>query len=261
MATGQQGSMWFSATSYASLRTPFDCARLPLWGLAASPGPLVRAVPLLGHMMCARSSRRHHPDRIAIRHGTKEFCMAVTEPSHPHTGGTTVGAANRSTPPSPVALPKPPRRTSTHTGARTSLGHNKASPNGRRPASVSSESVRAAIAQLRDEACAHYRPQTAVAAPIRLMARMVKELEAACRERGYPPEIVANEVVNRTIGDVDLRRVSATDDGPEFVSLADEMGIALPGEVIGGHRATGATYRWIHERMLDFERALLQRGF
>src|SRR5262249_9900438 len=81
------------------------------------------------------------------------------------------------------------------------------------------------------------------------------------RERGYPPEIAATEVVNRTIGDVDLRRISAAADGPEFVSLADDLGIALPGEVIDNCRATGDTYRWIRERMLDFERKLLDRGF
>jgi aspartate/methionine/tyrosine aminotransferase len=93
------------------------------------------------------------------------------------------------------------------------------------------------------------------------MAGMVKELETTCRERGYPAEILATEVVNRTIGDVDLRRVSATEDGPEYVSLADDLGIALPGEVVDGYHATGETYRWIRERMLDFERMLLARHF
>lgn len=126
----------------------------------------------------------------------------------------------------------------------------------------SEREIRAAIAALRDAACERYRPQTKVAAPIRLMARMVKELEAECRERGYPREIFASEIVNRTIGDVDLRSISATLDGPEFVPLADEMGIALPGEQLdGGYVATGETYRWIHERMLDFERQLLARHF
>jgi aspartate/methionine/tyrosine aminotransferase len=58
-----------------------------------------------------------------------------------------------------------------------------------------------------------------------------------------------------------MRRVSPTDDGPEFVSLADDMGIALPGEVIGGRLCTGETYRQLQERMLETERALLARGF
>lgn len=130
------------------------------------------------------------------------------------------------------------------------------------PSSVSESAVRAGIAALRDAACERYRPQTKTAAPIRLMARMVKEIEAECRERGYPQEIITTEVVNRTIGDVDLRRISATLDGKEFVSLADEMGIALPGEQLdGGYVATGDTYRWIHDRMLEYERELLARHF
>lgn len=123
------------------------------------------------------------------------------------------------------------------------------------------DEVRAAIAQIRDEVCERYMQEAMSAAPIRVMARMVKEIEAICRERGYPAEIVAEEVVNRTIGDVDLRRISAREDGPEFVSLADDMGIALPDEVIGGRVSSGETYRWIREQMLEFERTLLERRF
>jgi aspartate/methionine/tyrosine aminotransferase len=118
---------------------------------------------------------------------------------------------------------------------------------------------RAQIAQMREEACARYRVLTQAAAPIRVMARMVRELEDACHELGIPAEVMGEEIINRTIGDVDLRRVSAKDDGPQFVSLADDMGLALPGELIDGQRATGKTYRWIHEQMLAFERQLLAR--
>lgn len=133
----------------------------------------------------------------------------------------------------------------------------------RTAASIRDEAAdRAAVGRLRDEACDRARPLVkAGAAPIRVMAKMVRELEAACREQGLPEAIVASEVVNRTIGDVDLRRVSATLDGPEYVSLADDMGLALPGERIGDHIATGDTYRWLHARMLDFERQLLASGF
>lgn len=113
---------------------------------------------------------------------------------------------------------------------------------------------------LRDGACERARPLVrAGGAPIRVMARMVAELEAACRAEGIPDEITARGVVNRTIGDVDVRRVSAADDGPEFVSLADDIGVALPGEVIGGYRASGQRYRHIRRRMCDFERILLDR--
>jgi len=120
--------------------------------------------------------------------------------------------------------------------------------------------VRAEVALLRDEACERARPAVkGGAAPIRVMARMVRELEDLCHERAYPQEIVAEEVVNRTIGDVDLRKISARDDGPEYVTLADDMGLALPGERIDGYTATGARYREIRARMQDFERQLLAR--
>src|SRR5262249_9182195 len=99
------------------------------------------------------------------------------------------------------------------------------------------------------------------AAPIRIMAAMVAQLEARARELELPREVVEVEIVNRTIGDVDVRRITARDDGPEFVSLADDMGLALPGEEIDGVRATGRTYRWIHRRMQEFERELRRRYF
>jgi len=122
--------------------------------------------------------------------------------------------------------------------------------------------ARERVAQLREEASAWARPQVGPgAAPIRVMARMVVNLVAQCRAEGIPESVISTEVVNRTIGDVDLRQVSPVDDGPEFVSLADDMGLALPGEVIGGRRSTGETYSWLHARMLDFERQLLARGF
>ncbi len=122
--------------------------------------------------------------------------------------------------------------------------------------------AREALARLRSGVCERYRPEVAAgAAPIRVMARMVRDVEAEARHQGIPADVIATGVVNRTIGDVDLRGISATDDGPEFVSLADDMGLALPGEVIGGQRSTGETYRWLQERMLDIERELLARGF
>src|SRR6185312_15949808 len=93
------------------------------------------------------------------------------------------------------------------------------------------ESARALIAELRDAASEQARERlTGGAAPIRIMAAMVAQLEARARELELPREIVSVELVNRTIGDVDVRRITARDDGPEFVSLADDMGLALPGE-------------------------------
>ncbi|HZC07880.1 MAG TPA: pyridoxal phosphate-dependent aminotransferase [Ktedonobacterales bacterium] len=117
---------------------------------------------------------------------------------------------------------------------------------------------RAAIARMRDAACERARPEVKDgAAPIRVMARMVNELVAECRAEGIPEAIIAAEVVNRTIGDIDVRRISATEDGPQFLSIADDMGLALPGEVISGYVAKGRTYRWIQRRMQEIERELL----
>ena len=126
------------------------------------------------------------------------------------------------------------------------------------PLPASGDGYRAAIARMRDEACERARPLVkGGAAPIRVMAHMVNELVAACREQGIPDDIIAAEVVNRTIGDIDVRRISATEDGEQFVSLADDMGLALPGEVISGYVAKGRTYRWIQRRMQELERELL----
>jgi aspartate/methionine/tyrosine aminotransferase len=133
---------------------------------------------------------------------------------------------------------------------------------GRRHSAKPKADLRLTIARMRTDACERARVELKEgSAPIRVMARMVSDLEAACRQQNIPDSLIAGEIVNRTIGDVDLRRVSPIEDGPEFISLADDMGLALPGEVVGGRRSTGETYRWIRGRMLKFERQLLKRRF
>jgi aspartate/methionine/tyrosine aminotransferase len=123
-----------------------------------------------------------------------------------------------------------------------------------------SKPYRDQIARMRLDASARAKPLLeAGAAPIRIMARMVNDLVAECRDRGIPESIINQEIVNRTIGDIDVRRISAEDDGPEYVSLADEMGLALPGELIGGYVATGERALQIHQRMMDLERELLDQ--
>src|SRR5690349_2841070 len=70
--------------------------------------------------------------------------------------------------------------------------------------------ARATVAQLREAACAQARPKVkAGGAPIRVMALMVADLEARCRELHISAAVMETEVVNRTIGDVDVRRISA----------------------------------------------------
>src|SRR5262249_15143258 len=79
-------------------------------------------------------------------------------------------------------------------------------------------------------------------------------------ERGVPREVMDALIINRSIGDVDVRKISASLDGPEFVALADEMGLALPGETLdGGYVANGKRYRRLRSRMLHYERELLKR--
>ncbi|HEY7984124.1 MAG TPA: pyridoxal phosphate-dependent aminotransferase [Ktedonobacterales bacterium] len=156
------------------------------------------------------------------------------------------------------------------TGAARSNGTTSRAPRAAakraaRPAATASAteaSATEALTRLRVAMCERYRPLVAQGiAPIRVMARMVAEAQAAAERQGLPNASIAEGIVNRTIGDVNLRQVSATDDGAAFATLADDMGIALPGEKIGGTTATGATYRWIHEQMLEVERELLARGW
>jgi len=100
--------------------------------------------------------------------------------------------------------------------------------------------------------------------PIRVMARLVQQIERACEARGLDPDIVRAEVVNRTIGDVNTRTVDeclGEPGGPlDYRTLADDLGIALPGERINGSTASGTTYLWLREEMQRQERALLAQG-
>ncbi|HEV2582506.1 MAG TPA: pyridoxal phosphate-dependent aminotransferase [Ktedonobacteraceae bacterium] len=122
------------------------------------------------------------------------------------------------------------------------------------------EQVRA----LRSEVVARYRPHILEGpGPIRIMARLVAELEQLCREHAISDEVIQASIVNRTIGDVDLRRVTECEGeagGPgDFRLLADELGIALPGEQLPGYTASGETYLWLREQMQVLERTLLKQ--
>ena len=117
------------------------------------------------------------------------------------------------------------------------------------------------IAEMRQEITERFRPIVAQgAAPIRVMARMVVELRQACRERGIPEAIIASEIANRTIGDVDLRAVTERDGETDYSTLADEFGVALPGEELHGRVCSGETYLWLRQRMTENERVLLGQG-
>jgi aspartate/methionine/tyrosine aminotransferase len=100
--------------------------------------------------------------------------------------------------------------------------------------------------------------------PIRLMARMVAKLEKQCQELHIAEDVIQSEIVNRTIGDVDLRKVTECEGEPggpgDYRLLADELGVALPNEQLHGYVASGETYLWLRDQMQQCERDLLQQG-
>ncbi|MDX3001770.1 pyridoxal phosphate-dependent aminotransferase [Kribbella solani] len=101
--------------------------------------------------------------------------------------------------------------------------------------------------------------------PIRVMARVVQELRRECAARRFDPVAARLEIVDRTIGDVNLRLVTECE-GPEggpgdYRMLADELGIALPGENLNGYVATGGVHHWLREQMTAAERELLATGY
>ncbi|GAC1616262.1 MAG: hypothetical protein NVS4B7_08730 [Ktedonobacteraceae bacterium] len=132
--------------------------------------------------------------------------------------------------------------------------------------SLSLTKQHAKLRQLRHQLLLQYRPLLQQGAgPIRVMARMVAELERQCRELQISEEVIQAEIVNRTIGDVNLRLVTEYDGEPggsrDYRMLAEELGIALPDENINGYIASGETYLWLKNQMMECERLLLAEHF
>ena len=120
------------------------------------------------------------------------------------------------------------------------------------------------LQQLRHDILVRYRPHIQSGpGPIRMMARIVAELEQACRNHAIPEDIIKAEIVNRTIGDINLRLITEYEGevggAGDYRLLADELGVALPGEQLAGYTATGATYLWLREQMMECERLLLSQ--
>ncbi|PZW22909.1 aspartate/methionine/tyrosine aminotransferase [Thermosporothrix hazakensis] len=135
------------------------------------------------------------------------------------------------------------------------------------PAASASGDQYAILRQLRSQLIAHYRPLLQDGpGPIRIMARIVTELEQACRKQHISEEVIQAEIVNRTIGDINLRLVTECEGEPggsgDYRLLADELGVALPGETLPcGYTATGETYLWLRNQMMECERLLLEHNF
>lgn len=133
------------------------------------------------------------------------------------------------------------------------------------PDSSTPQGQRTILRQLRQELISRYRPILQQGAgPIRVMARLVSELEERCRKLHIAPEIMRHEIMNRTIGDVNLRLITECEGEPggrgDYRMLAEEIGIALPGEEFHGYIAPGETYLWLRDQMQQMELELLQEG-
>jgi aspartate/methionine/tyrosine aminotransferase len=131
---------------------------------------------------------------------------------------------------------------------------------------LSLQEQRARLRQLRHELIDRYRPHIYEGAgPIRVMARIVAELERECRKLNISEEVMRTEIVNRTIGDVNLRLVTECEGEAgsrgDYRLLADELGVALPGEQLHGYKAAGETYLWLRSQMMECEHLLLDRNF
>ena len=125
---------------------------------------------------------------------------------------------------------------------------------------------RTLLCRLRSEYIERYRPHIYEGpGPIRVMARIVDELTQECRRLHISEEIIQTEIINRTIGDIDLRCVNEYEGDPggdrDYRMLADELGVALPGEPLPGYIATGKAYCWLREQMMECERLLLSHGY
>ena len=134
------------------------------------------------------------------------------------------------------------------------------------PSVMSRQEQRDLLRRLRSEILQRYRPHIQEGAgPIRVMARVVAELEQQCHQQHIADDIIRGEIVNRTIGDINLRLVTECEGEPggpgDYRRLADEAGVALPGEQCAGYVADGQTYYWLREQMEEYERLLLAEKY
>lgn len=122
------------------------------------------------------------------------------------------------------------------------------------------------LRRIRSEFIEAYRPilQNTTESTIRIMARLINEIQQECRKQQIDQAIVQSGITDRTMGDINLRLVTeciGEEGGKEdYRLLADELGIALPDERLHGYTATGETYLWLREQMMECERLLLEQN-
>jgi len=100
--------------------------------------------------------------------------------------------------------------------------------------------------------------------PIRAMARMVIEVTRAMHEAGISQAVIEKQVINRTIGDVDVRRIREREPGAspgslgDYSTIGEDLGLILPGESLNGMLSEGRGYEEMRRRMTGVERRLLR---
>lgn len=151
-------------------------------------------------------------------------------------------------------VPHAPATTNTHqgNGRAYSVRSTHSKP-------LSEKAQIALVQELRKEAAAEYRPIfKAAPAPIRTMARMVREVEEKARKMGVSADVLAREVANRTIGDVNVRLITENIGGVDYSTIGEELGAIIPGERIAGRVSDGWVHTELNRREDAIERKLLQ---
>ncbi|MEO8285894.1 MAG: pyridoxal phosphate-dependent aminotransferase [Chloroflexota bacterium] len=115
------------------------------------------------------------------------------------------------------------------------------------------------VQNLRTDAVARYRDLFRTASsPIRTMARMMNEVQAEARKLGISRQILARELVNRTIGDVNVRSITEKIGGVDYTTIGEELGLTLRGEEIGGRISDGVVHEELKRREQEIELRLLR---
>ncbi len=121
---------------------------------------------------------------------------------------------------------------------------------------------RSAVIQLRHEFASRYAQHVSSAAsPIRSIAKMTQEIEAECEKQKISPKIMRQEIVNRTIGDINPRYIVEHDAKYDYRAIADLLGLAFPQERINGYVSAGKVYQKLRRQMETYERALIKSGW
>jgi aspartate/methionine/tyrosine aminotransferase len=125
--------------------------------------------------------------------------------------------------------------------------------------SLSEEEQIALVRELRREAAERCEITfKTTASPIRTMARMMSEVQAAARKAGISRRILQRELVNRTIGDVNVRMITENVGGVDYSTIGEDLGIILPGEEIAGRISDGAVHTELNRREEEIELRLLR---